>query len=168
MTLIFIAASVFVLFMLVAAFYDLFTMTIPNELNGATALLFFLVAYLADFSAFEMAVHTSLGFGVLVICFTLFVLNWIQGGDAKLAAAVAMWMGPDHALMWFVYMGLIGGVLTLSLLSIRQFALPIWMLQYEWISRLHHPKTGVPYGIAIAAGAIIIYPETRIFTQLMH
>ena len=168
MALFIVVASVFVLFMLVAAFYDLFTMTIPNELNMAAAVLFFLTAYLAGFSAWDMAVNTTLGFAVLLIGFAMFILGWIQGGDAKLAAAVMLWMGLDHGLMWFVYMGLIGGVLTMSLLFFRQFSLPLWALRHEWITRLHHPQTGVPYGIAIALAAILVYPETRIFHGLVY
>lgn len=168
MSLLFIVAAVFVGFMLVAAFYDLFTMTIPNELNGAVALLFILVAFLSGYSALEVAKGISLSALVLVIGFALFAFGWIQGGDAKLAAAVGAWMGFDHVLIWFVYMSLLGGLLTVFLLAIRYVPLPAYLLKYEWIDRLHNPKTGVPYGIAIASAAIIVYPQTEIFERLVR
>ncbi len=168
MSLLFLVAAVFVGFMLIAAFYDLFTMTIPNELNGAVAILFILIACISGYSALEIATNISLGVLVLLIGFTLFAFGLIQGGDAKLAAAVAAWMGFEHILMWFVYMSLIGGGLTLILLAVRQITLPVFLLKYEWIDRLHRPTTGVPYGIAIAAAAIVVYPETDLFRRLVQ
>jgi hypothetical protein len=39
-------------------------------------------------------------------------------------------------------------------------------LGWEWLSRLHHPKTGVPYGIALAAAALAVYPHAPIFAAL--
>jgi prepilin peptidase CpaA len=29
-----------------------------------------------------------------------------------------------------------------------------------WVERLHRPEGGVPYGIALAAAALLIYPYT--------
>jgi prepilin peptidase CpaA len=30
-----------------------------------------------------------------------------------------------------------------------------------WLLRLHAKETGIPYGIALAIGALMIYPETE-------
>ena len=33
--------------------------------------------------------------------------------------------------------------------------------QPAWLLRLHAKETGIPYGIALAIGALMIYPETE-------
>jgi prepilin peptidase CpaA len=33
-------------------------------------------------------------------------------------------------------------------------------MSQEWLVRLHDSRTGVPYGIALAAAALVIYPNT--------
>jgi len=55
---------------------------------------------------------------------------------------------------------LLGGVLTLALLEFRKLSLPSRLARSEWIERLHRPEGGVPYGIALAAAALLIYPST--------
>ena len=49
---------------------------------------------------------------VLAVTFVFFALGWIGGGDAKLAAATALWLGFDHLLKYLLYASLFGGVLT--------------------------------------------------------
>ena len=53
---------------------------------------------------------------------------------------------------------MLGGVLTIVLLLFRKLPLPAFMDRLAWIQRLHQQDTGVPYGIAIAAAALILYP----------
>ena len=53
--------------------------------------------------------------------------------------------------------------MTLIILSLRRYPLPSWLARHAWIDRLHNPKTGVPYGIALAVAALLVYPETLIF-----
>jgi prepilin peptidase CpaA len=38
--------------------------------------------------------------------------------------------------------------------------LPAFALRHEWLQRLHDPKQGIPYGIALAGAALAIYPQT--------
>jgi prepilin peptidase CpaA len=35
-----------------------------------------------------------------------------------------------------------------------------------WLTRLHSPKEGVPYGIALAAAGLLLYPETPFMAAL--
>jgi prepilin peptidase CpaA len=39
-------------------------------------------------------------------------------------------------------------------------SLPQVLADQEWVNRLHRPNSGVPYGIALAAAALLIYPDT--------
>jgi prepilin peptidase CpaA len=54
-----------------------------------------------------------------------------------------------------LFASVIGGALTLILIGIRQVPLPEWLMEQTWISRLHAASSGVPYGVALAAGALI-------------
>jgi prepilin peptidase CpaA len=48
----------------------------------------------------------------------------------------------------------------LLLIQFRMAPLPELLAQQEWLRRLHRKDVGVPYGIALAAAALLIYPET--------
>ena len=86
--------------------------------------------------------------------------GWIGGGDAKLAAATALWFGFGHLLNYLLYASLFGGALTLLLLQFRQWPLPGVLAGQPWLLKLHAKESGIPYGIALAIGALMIYPET--------
>ena len=86
--------------------------------------------------------------------------GWIGGGDAKLAAATALWLGFDHLMTYLVYASLFGGALTLLLIQFRLAPLPAVLARQEWVQRLHDRNGGVPYGIALAAAALAVYPQT--------
>ncbi|MGA7805142.1 MAG: peptidase, partial [Bradyrhizobium sp.] len=56
---------------------------------------------------------------------------------------------------------LFGGALTLLLLQFRQWPLPCVLTGQAWLTKLHAKDSGIPYGIALAIGALMIYPETE-------
>ena len=97
---------------------------------------------------------------VLLVAFVCFSRGWIGGGDAKLAAATALWLGFDYLTSYLIYASLFGGALTLLLIQFRMLPLPRILVGQEWAERLHRKDTGVPYGIALAAAALAIYPDT--------
>jgi len=150
----------------VAAISDLLTMTIPNRLVLAVAAAFLVAAPLAGLGLAEIGLHLAAAALVLIIGFLLFAPGWIGGGDAKLAAALALWFGFDLLLSWFVSFAMLGGLLTMAIIYYRKAPLPARLEGVEWIARLHHPKSGVPYGIAISAGALVLLPETLWFAGL--
>ena len=114
--------AVFPLCMILASFYDLFTMTIPNKVTLALVIAFFVLAPLAGMSWSTMAWHMGLGFGVLVICYGLFMIRAMGGGDAKLLAASALWLGPDMTLSYVLLASLFGGMLTICIIHGPAFA----------------------------------------------
>jgi prepilin peptidase CpaA len=162
---IFVAAIVPAL-VVVAAVSDLMTMTIPNRLVLILAAVFFAVAPLAGLSWTDVAMHALAALIVLAIGFALFAPGWIGGGDAKLAAALALWLGFEPLLEWFVLFALLGGALTAAMILARKSPLPARLAGVDWIARLHHPKTGVPYGIALSFGALTLWPSTAWFAGL--
>lgn len=143
-----------------AASSDLFTMTISNRLSLALVGGFAALAAVSGMSLPAIGLHLAAGALVLVISFVLFTQGWIGGGDAKLAAATALWLGFDHLFDYVIYASIFGGVLTLLLLQFRHMALPAPLARQVWIQRLHERSGGVPYGIALAAAALVVYPHT--------
>jgi prepilin peptidase CpaA len=95
-----------------------------------------------------------------------FAFGWIGGGDAKLAAATALWFGFDQLLPYALYASLFGGALTFLIIRFRLLPLPSFLINQEWAQRLHRPDAGVPYGIALAIAALMIYPETVLMKPL--
>jgi prepilin peptidase CpaA len=144
-----------------AAASDLFTMTISNRISLALVAGFFVLALLGGMGLYDIAMHAAAGVTVLAVAFFCFAMGWVGGGDAKLAAAAALWFGFGHLMNYLLYASLFGGALTLLLLQFRQWPLPVALAGQTWLMRLHAKETGIPYGIALAIGALMIYPETE-------
>ena len=81
--------------------------------------------------------HAGAGAIVLVVTFVMFSFGWIGGGDAKLAAATALWLGFAHLFDYLVYASVLGGALTLALIQFRTLPLPQLLAGRDWIERLH-------------------------------
>lgn len=140
-----------------AAATDLLTMTIPNRIPLGLVAAFVLAALWAGLPAPAWALHASAGLAMLVLCFALFSFGYVGGGDAKLFAAVALWFGWHDLVPFAIYTALVGGALALILVSMRRMPLPAGLARLPWLLRLHDPEEGAPYGVAIAAGALIVY-----------
>lgn len=144
-----------------AAASDLLTMTISNRISLALVAGFLVLALLGGMGFYDILSHMGAGATVLVVAFACFAMGWVGGGDAKVAAAAALWFGFDHLLNYLLYASLIGGGLTLLLLQFRQWPLPYPFTGQAWLLRLHAKESGIPYGIALAIGALMVYPETE-------
>jgi len=155
-----IRLTLFPAMMAFAASSYLFTMTISNRVTLMLVGGFFALAAITGVNAAEMISHLSAGCVVLVAGFGLFARGIIGGGDAKLAAAAALWLGFDHLLPYLLLASLLGGALSIGLIWFRMAPLPEWLARQTWVERLHSKDGGVPYGIALAAAALAVYPDT--------
>jgi prepilin peptidase CpaA len=154
---------VFPLVMLMAGAMDLLTMTIPNRICLALAAAFLVAAPLAGMGLEDIGWHLLAGAGILAIGIGMFSFGWLGGGDAKLLSAAALWVGTTHLAAFITYTTLAGGFLAAAILGYR--FLPFLFLNWpNWAKRLHAPGFGMPYGLAIAAGAIAVYPQLPWFT----
>jgi prepilin peptidase CpaA len=158
--------SIFPAAMTLAAVTDLFTLTVPNRIVIALALLFFLAAPLAGFRLTDIGVHAGLALAALALGFALFSLGLVGGGDAKLFAASCLWLGPQAIVPYALYAALIGGALALLLLFWRAQPLPAMLASKGWLVRLHSPNEGMPYGIALAAAGLLAYPHSPFVAAL--
>ena len=108
-----------------AASSDLLTMTIPNRVSLIMLGGFCAVGRRNRHEPGTDRDARGAGLLVLAIAFAFFARGWIGGGDAKLAAATALWFGFEHLMEYLVYGSIFGGALTLLLLlQYRAFPLP--------------------------------------------
>ncbi len=144
-----------------AAASDLVSMTISNRISLGLIAAFFVLALLTGMNFEQISWHVLAGAILLLAGFAMFSFGWIGGGDAKLMAVTALWFGFGMNTVEYILLStLLGGALTLLMLVYRHFPVPSFLYQQAWAMRLHDDKEGVPYGIALAAGALLIYPKT--------
>ncbi|WP_421864589.1 A24 family peptidase [Parvibaculum sp.] len=166
MSMLFLA--VFPLAMIFGGLWDLTTMTIPNLLTVAFALAFAVLVPFLGLTWQEVGLHVAAGVLMLLVGMGLFALGWIGGGDAKFIAATALWIGMSDLLAYLILASIFGGVLTLLILVFRSMPLPLFMMRQDWIARLHDRKEGIPYGVALAIGGLMVFPQTVWFAAAAH
>jgi prepilin peptidase CpaA len=147
--------------MVFAASTDLFKMKILNCGSLILAAGFLALAVLEGMPVTEIGSRLGAGLCVLAVCFVLFNSGWIGGGDAKLAAATALWLGWGQLYNYLLHASLLGGALSLLVLGFRKRSLPPALANQRWVVQLHDPTGGVPYGIALAGAALLVYPPTQ-------
>ena len=143
-----------------AASSDLFTMTISNRVSVGLAAGFLILAVASGMGWWDILSHIGAGGTVLALAFGCFAMGWVGGGDAKVAASAALWFGFAHLMDYLLFASIFGGALTLLLLQFRQWPLPYAFAGQAWLLKLHAKETGIPYGIALAIGALMVYPDT--------
>jgi len=146
-----------------AAGWDLASYTIPNFLSLALAAAFAAFAIATGMTPGTAGMHVLAGVLCLALGFALFGFRLIGGGDAKLFATIALWLGFSHLFEFAFVTSLIGGALALVLISLRRLPMPAMLAGQGWLVRLHDRRSGIPYGIALAAGALVLLPHTEIF-----
>ena len=154
------ASSLFLLMMISAAMVDVVTLRIPNRLSLAITLIFFPAALLSGMPWQLLGTHILAGFALLVIGFLLFASGAIGGGDAKLLAAAGLWIGWPAVLPFLVWTGIAGFALALLILAIS-----IVTRHFDTMTnKADDPRAwrflNVPYGIALATGAILAIPNS--------
>lgn len=132
------------LMLLVAAWGDLRTRTIPNALNAGIAMLA-PVWWWAHGLALMPDIAWQIGLALLVFLFFTgaFAIGMMGGGDVKMIGALALWLPPWGLGRMLVIMALAGGVLTIVVAA-------------EHKIRRREGQPEIPYGVAIAAAGLFI------------
>lgn len=154
-----IALAVLPALVIVAGLQDLTSMKIRNWISAALVVAFFPAALLIGLAPLTIAMHVGVGVLALAVTIGLFALGQMGGGDAKLIAATSLWFGLG-AGMFLLWMALAGGVFAVLILIGRARAQPYLAALPGWASTLMTPKKRIPYGVAIAAGALIAFPAS--------
>lgn len=160
--------TLFPVLVIIAALTDITSFTIPNRIS-AILVVAFVPAALALARPFgEMGVDAAVCFVALLAGMGMFAAGWIGGGDAKLLAAAALWLGLPAMPMFLIVTALAGGALAMLLMNARS----PWVQPYlsgapAWLTRLATPGADVPYGVAIATGALAAFPGCALM-QAFH
>lgn len=155
------------LLLIAAAVKDATTMTIPNWIPLALVGAFLALAPL-ELPLAQVGGHLLVGLIALMAGFAMFSFNWVGGGDAKLLAAAAVWLGWSAMPEFLLWTGLAGGGLSLGLLAARRAALYLpFVMPFAngegALARLLSPKGDIPYGLALAAGGLAAFPSSAVF-----
>jgi prepilin peptidase CpaA len=157
-----------------AAFTDLRERRIPNRLTAGLALLYPVYVALSP-TPVDWPAALGLAGAVFLIGLVLFARQLIGGGDVKLLAAVSLWAGPEHFVLFLLLTTLTGGALGLLTLWDQRWGgvvgthLAALGLAATATARAAPPETSLPlaphspdlaatlpYGIAIAAGGVAV------------
>lgn len=161
-----VALAVFAGLLIYAACSDVTSLTIPNWLSVAMALLFAPMALAMQMPLAEIGMHYAFGVAILLVGFFLFQANVFGGGDAKLVAAAAVWTGFAAFPTFILGTALAGGVLALALMGARKWS-PFFAAAPSFVNRLLTPESGVPYGVAIMAGGLLALPVLPFATNAL-
>ena len=167
-TLALLALLPFPALVIIAALRDATSMTIPNWISVALAGAFAIAALFVRLPLPFLGTAALAGVVMLAAGVAMFALRWLGGGDAKLLAACALWLGWSGLTPLIIYTGLAGGVLVLTLLAGRRAAEAYALRGPAWVDRLLTPGGDVPYGIAIAAGALAAFPESPLMAAFLR
>jgi prepilin peptidase CpaA len=159
-----VPAMLFPAAVIVAAMRDVTSFTIPNWISFAAILAFFPAAMVAHMPLGALEISAAAGGLALVGGILMFALGWIGGGDAKLFAACALWVGWPAILPFLIWTSLAGGALALALLWSRKLVATMPSMGPPWFGRLMQAGGDVPYGLAIATGALIAFPSSAFFS----
>lgn len=148
----------FPLLMILGGAGDVMTRRIPNSLVVGTAALFLPAALVTGMPIWIMSLHVATAAVLLALGFGLFSFGVVGGGDAKMMAAAGLWLGFPCSILFITFSALSGGLLAA--------AMGLWFLvtmeggmHSAWFDKAVAPlKPSVPYGFALAAGAILATP----------
>jgi len=139
--------AILALILVAAAVIDVRTFTISNRLNLTVALLAPFYWWSIALPLWPgIALHVAVAAGVFLLLSIAFYLGMMGGGDVKLAAALALWFSPIGTLRFMVFMSIAGGLLTLVVVAAHRLR-----------SKPGRPE--IPYGVAIAIGALAILAQ---------
>lgn len=161
-----ILGGLFLALCLFAALHDVNSLTIPNWLNLTIASLFVPAAVFSGLPVEILIGHVLAGLAAFVIGFALFAFRVFGGGDAKMIPAVMLWIGPSASLEFVFTMALVGGACALLIVLVRN-TVPAAVVPGP-IRAPFEEKAGVPYGVAIAAGAFVASAGSPILSETLR
>lgn len=142
--------AAFVLLLLVAAIADIVKRRIPNwTVFGLMGL--YAVALLIGQAPSVWWSGLSAAVIVLLVTYALYNFNILGAGDSKLCSAAALFSGLSHLAAFALFTVLAGGVMAVAVIAVNPRRA---MRGMTASGRAEGKGRGIPYGVAIASGAI--------------
>ena len=151
---------IYIVLLLTAAICDIWKYLIPNLLSISLVVLFFVMALSSPFGVNWLS-HLGAALVFFLIGFGLYAYKIMGAGDVKLITAVSLFAGFEHLMTLLLFVALAGGALALVLILVR-LILSVLMSRLKKspenlkLPRILVPGEAVPYGVGVAAGAIMI------------
>lgn len=161
-----ILGAAFLMLCIFAAMLDISRLTIPNWLNLSIAGLFIPAAAVSGLPLEIVGGHLMVAALAFLIAFGLFAFNIVGGGDAKMIPAVMLWLGPEAGLPFVFHMALVGGACAMLILLVRR-TMPAAAVP-GLVRAPFEKDAGVPYGVAIAAGAFLAASASPFLSDLLN
>lgn len=137
------------------ALHDVTSFKIPNR-YVAMLLMGWPVTVLMSGAPMSLIGQSALMGGLFLVAgFALFAFGLLGAGDVKLIAATALWVAPSQMFVFLLATTALGGVLGVALLTLRSKPMPVAAYKAAWLVQLHERERVMPYGVAIAGGAMI-------------
>jgi prepilin peptidase CpaA len=156
----------FALLLLLAAWTDAARFTIPNWIPGAMIALWLVASPFLALGWAGAGLSLATFALVLGLGLALWAPGWLGGGDVKLIAAVALWFGWPDVLAFVLYAAAAGGLLALVLIALRRVS-PMLPVSAEALGKTALAQGApAPYAIAIAAGSLLVLPQSTLFAAL--
>lgn len=155
-------------FLAVAAISDARRYIIPNWTCAALIGAFFLCAPLAGYGLEAIAEHLAVGVAGLLVGFALFAVGVWGGGDGKLLAATALWFDGGAVTSFLLNTAIVGGVIGVVALAAIAFHARIGSVFGVDNPALARLRKAAPYGVAIAIGAVLAFPEAEMFRAVFY
>jgi prepilin peptidase CpaA len=153
------ALAIYVFPLVMAGLSDLVSLRIPNWLTGSLAAAFPVVALLCG-GQVDWLSHVAAGLAVFIGAAILFALRLMGGGDVKLLAAVALWIGLGSLLPFLTLTAVIGGAFAVVILVLRAPAVQVALRRaLPRLPDFAHAKMKLPYGVPIAIAGILMVPS---------
>jgi prepilin peptidase CpaA len=155
--------------LLVAAWHDIVTRTIPDSI-GLVLVAAGVIARILEGPA-ALAVSAATALVLFVLLLVVFSRGLIGGGDVKIMTALAVGLSPLDSYRFAVATAIAGGILAIVyLLLSRAPHAPSKSKRNSLLSRIIaveslriHRRGSLPYGVAIAGGGAFVLLHTGSF-----
>lgn len=136
-----------------AAYTDYTRYIIPNRICLAIAALYPCYVFTAPDSV-DWTGGLLTGLALLGAGFAMFMLRWSGAGDVKFLTVVGIWAGPNLALPFLLMTAVAGGLVSVVTAARLYFAPSVGTGEKPSIRQVS--GANVPYGIAVAVGAVFV------------
>ena len=149
-----IAAVGFAALLFAASCFDVLKLRIPNMIPVGLVALFALQLLVGGTLQAPLDHLLAMGLALLILL-PLFALNMLGGGDVKLLAAVALWLGMDKLAALLILVGIVGGIFALFWLTMR------WLvrigLRGRELPRSLQARAPLPFALPIMIVAVLLF-----------
>jgi prepilin peptidase CpaA len=136
-----------------ASCFDVLKLRIPNLIPLGLVALFALELLLGASPPAPLG-HALAMLLALAILLPLFALDMLGGGDVKLLAGVALWLGMAKLAPLLILVGIVGGLFALVWLALR------WLIRAGLPDRTLPPslqaRAPLPFALPIMAVALLL------------